>query len=231
MEDYKKMYEEARERMKSWAKGEHPECFNEAQKAAEFVFPELAESEDERIRKGLIAIITDFESLYLQENYSLSREEILVWLEKKGEQNPAWNEEVAECIYPKLAESEDEEIRNSLIGFLKTIASLKDGKTVSNEDFDSEALLEWAAWLGKQGEQKPTDKVEPKFKVGDWIVENITNGIFVGKITSINTCFYEVDGLDGNWYHIDFFEEELMHLWTINDAKDDFAISLSNCSI
>ena len=52
------------------------------------IFPELkgsTESEDERIRKGLIAIITDFESLSLQKNYSLSREDILAWLEKQGE--------------------------------------------------------------------------------------------------------------------------------------------------
>jgi len=32
--DYEKKYKEALERMKSWAKGEHPECFTEAQKAA-----------------------------------------------------------------------------------------------------------------------------------------------------------------------------------------------------
>jgi len=74
-------------------------------------------------------------------------------------------------------------------------------------------------------EQKPADKVKPKFKVGDWVVENITNGIFVGKITSINTYFYGVDGLDGNWYHIDLFEEQQMHLWTIEDAKDGDILS------
>lgn len=52
--NYEKKYKEALERMKSWANGEHPECFSEAQKTAEFIFPELKESEDERIRKSLI---------------------------------------------------------------------------------------------------------------------------------------------------------------------------------
>jgi hypothetical protein len=33
-----------------------------------------------------------------------------------------------------------------------TISSLKDGKTVSNKDFDTKAILEWIAWLEKQGE-------------------------------------------------------------------------------
>jgi len=51
IEQKAKAYDEALERMKSWARGEYPECFTEAQKAAEFIFPELAESEDERIRK------------------------------------------------------------------------------------------------------------------------------------------------------------------------------------
>lgn len=55
MEDYEKKYKEAMARMESWARGEHPECFSEAQKAAEFVFPELKKSEDEKIKEDLIA--------------------------------------------------------------------------------------------------------------------------------------------------------------------------------
>ena len=53
-------------------------------------------------------------------------------------------------IFPELKEGEDERIRKSIIGFLIAISSLKDGKTVSNEDFDSKAILEWVAWLKKQ---------------------------------------------------------------------------------
>jgi hypothetical protein len=64
------------------------------------------------------------------------------------------SQEVAERYFPELRESEDERIRKSIIGFLITISSLKDGKTVSNEDFDSKAILEWVAWLEKQCEQK-----------------------------------------------------------------------------
>lgn len=36
-EEKAKAYDEALERMKSWVRGEHPECFGEAQKAAEFI--------------------------------------------------------------------------------------------------------------------------------------------------------------------------------------------------
>lgn len=60
-------------------------------------------------------------------------------------------------IFPELEESEDERIRKSIIGFLITISSLKDGKTVSNEDFDSKTILEWVAWLEKLKEFVSTD--------------------------------------------------------------------------
>lgn len=71
--------------MKSLAKGEHPECFSEAQKAAEFIFPELKEkeTEDERIRKAIIAYIN-----HGQHN-GVSNKDMIAWLEKQREQTHA----------------------------------------------------------------------------------------------------------------------------------------------
>ncbi len=79
-----KAYDEALERMKSWVRGEHPECFTEAQKAAEFIFPELKESEDERIRKALIRCMQRFPYDRL-ENNGVSVKDVIAWLEKQGE--------------------------------------------------------------------------------------------------------------------------------------------------
>ena len=76
--DYERKYKEALERMKSWARGEHPECFMEAQKAAEFVFPELVENEEERIRKSLCKAIWTY--MPTEEG-----QEYIAWLEKQGE--------------------------------------------------------------------------------------------------------------------------------------------------
>lgn len=87
MADYKKKYEEALERMKSLARGEHPECFSEAQKAAEFVFPELNENEDERIRKALIALL-EFcleDGSAIAPGFNETKEQALTWLEKQCE--------------------------------------------------------------------------------------------------------------------------------------------------
>ena len=62
------------------------------------LFPELKESEDERIRKGLIkAVSRTFEGNKLY-GTDVTREEALAWLEKKGRQKPALSEEDEEHI-------------------------------------------------------------------------------------------------------------------------------------
>ena len=75
--NYEQKYKEAIERCKSWMRGEHPECFTEAQKAGEFIFPELKESEDESIRKELLAVIND---LVLPDE---QQSRFVAWLEKQ----------------------------------------------------------------------------------------------------------------------------------------------------
>ena len=59
IEEKAKRYDKALGRMKSWVRGEYPECFTEAQKAAEFIFPELKESEDEKSKKWILEYLYD----------------------------------------------------------------------------------------------------------------------------------------------------------------------------
>ena len=82
IEEKARAYDEALGRMKSWARGEHPECFTDAQKAAEFVFPELKKSEEERIKNELVDFIYDKTDTYELREKSNSW---LAWLEKQGE--------------------------------------------------------------------------------------------------------------------------------------------------
>ena len=58
-------------------------------KRMEEIFPELKESEDEKIRKGIIAII----HLYYGEPLEDEAKEMISWLEKQGEQKPAQSED------------------------------------------------------------------------------------------------------------------------------------------
>lgn len=59
----------------------------------ESLFPELKESEDERIRNLIYCLIRDrSDSKKLLEHNGVSVDEALAWLEKQG-QNPTWSEE------------------------------------------------------------------------------------------------------------------------------------------
>jgi len=68
-----------------------------------------------------------------------------------------------ETIFPELKESEDEKIRKSIIGYLKECRNNTRSEVMLDE------YAKWISWLEKQGEQKSTDKIEPKFKVGDTV--------------------------------------------------------------
>lgn len=78
-------------------------------------------------------------------------------------------------------------------------------------------------WLKKyvdvenQGEQKPADKVEPKFKVGDWVVRD-------GKTLQISHIDKVIDGTFHYWFTegtwLSSAKMKDAHLWTIADAKE-----------
>jgi len=124
--------------------------------------------------------------------------------------------EKLEEIFPELAESEDEKMRKSII------YALQNGGFYSSDKTD-EAI----AWLEKQGKQK-TDKVEPKFKVGDWIV--LPLGI-IAHIESINSTDYQVTTTDGKICDFKISKQDNYRLWTIEDAKDGDVLVASDGSI
>ena len=150
-------------------------------------------------------------------------------------------------IFPELKESEDERIRKEILEFVTIVADSKSNK------------MKWVAWLEKQGEQKSiddltqqeamdiavakcfekgeqklVDKVETKFKVGDWVVWDNkiychVDNIYQGKeslmytITDAHnmTRSYSVKGFDNN-----------ARLWTIADAKEgDILVNKANDAI
>lgn len=79
-----KAYDEALKRMKSWARGDHPEYFTKAQKAAEYIFPELKESEDERILELIKKYIHyNISDMALNADH-ITREQLEDWLEKQS---------------------------------------------------------------------------------------------------------------------------------------------------
>ena len=94
--DYKKLYEEALERAKQWSNGDFGHSVDDTPKSiAEFIFPQLKESEDERIRKAIYNCVKwfGFDSYYFK---NVSQEECLAWLEKQSESK--WSEEDEEML-------------------------------------------------------------------------------------------------------------------------------------
>lgn len=93
--DYKKKYEEALKKAKSIyidATKEH--CTHTDW--LENIFPELAKSDDEKIREGLLALLKELVELggVAQDTWSLKEcQQYISWLEKQGEQKPDWSEE------------------------------------------------------------------------------------------------------------------------------------------
>jgi len=129
--------------------------------------------------------------------------------------------QIMEKVFPELAESEDEKIRKAIIDFISTYEY--------PELIDKEV---WVTWLEKLGEQNTANKVEPKFKVGDWIISNdkdVHNDYRVCKITKIVDDRYYIE--NGDFLSESSLEQYGYRLWTIQDAKDGDVLATDNDSI
>jgi len=141
--DYEKKYKEAMEAMVQWVAPCHTKKQLDVLKKS--VFPELAESEDERIRKGLIKLLTVASEAYLVESTGINKDAFLAWLEKQKEST--WTEE-------------DESFRKHI---LPRILNPR-GWTMEQTEADRERLKEFVErqknkWVEKQKEPEP---YEPK---------------------------------------------------------------------
>ncbi len=117
-----------------------------SQEVAERYFPELAESKDERIRKAIIEHFTGLHSsVYPYKGFT--KEQILAWLEKKGEQKPAaWSEE-------------DEENSKNILYILNQFK----GFAIYSEDKTAENCIDWLKSIKSrtqpQSQWKPSEEM------------------------------------------------------------------------
>ena len=132
-----------------------------------------------------------------------------------------FTEGLFDYIFPELAESEDERIRKALIKFF----------TLSDDNADYQCCgvhyKDIVAWLEKQGEQISVDKVEPKFKVGVWCIDDEDGTIFQIVKVLDNTYTYKTN--EGKEYSCTHYSlENDARLWTIQDAKDGDVLATLN---
>lgn len=156
--DYKIMYEQAIKRAKAMIQvaANQEEIYN----SVITIFPKLADSEDERIRKSLIDMLKNDEKCYLKE---------IDWLEKQGEPKPVCKMQVSDELY--------EHIRNTCACIddalsSKSFADINDYLSMAERSAQSAFDM-----IEKQSGQKPADKVKPKFKVGDTIAKKHNSDI------------------------------------------------------
>lgn len=192
-----KYYDEAIERIKKLYGNE----------ITEEIFPELKKDDTERIRKNCIHF------LELQKQHHAATfeiEECIDWLENQGKQASAKTNERA-WLY-----------------LVSDVLTWQDG---IGQYLDDPRVQELAKRLCKEyeqklynpsnigkNEQKSVDKIEPKFNVGDWVVDNCG---YVWKIKGIVNQFYILESVEGDKScpTIDWVDKTF-HLWTIQDAKD-----------
>ena len=129
-----------------------------------------------------------------------------------------------ELLFPELKESEDERIRK---GIFKAL-SKKDARDVliSQGIEVSDALT----WLEKQGKQKSSIEVKPRFNSGDWVAQKMLHSPL--RIVDVSDIEYRVEDVEGNSGvpKIDFLDRNY-HLWTIQDAKDGDVLATDNGNI
>ncbi len=209
MKNYEEKYKEDLEAAKGWLTMAKENNNTIAIQILEKLFPELKESEDERIRKEIISFITDRKNWFPKEE---TKSSWIAWLEKQANiPHFTFDDILALQCAMKTTEKADDELYEQL-------KSLHD-------------RLRDVYWLEKQGEQKPADKVEPKFKVGDWCIDNEDDTIFQIVKVLDNTYTYKTNG--GEEYSCTHYSlENDTRLWTIQDAKDgDVLVNGSNIFI
>ena len=126
IEEKAKAYDEAIEKAKKVK--DNPFAGYDGSDVISYLFPELQESENERIRKGLIGYFRAGKCENISSYHGISTNDILAWLEKQDEQKPAWSEEdkcmlnnVIDTLKPLSQTTHSGYAINSMINWLKSI--------------------------------------------------------------------------------------------------------------
>ena len=195
----------------------------------EEIFPELKESEDERIRKEIIELLRNWASLHYISKEQFS--ERMAWLEKQGEQKPCmvqWKgDNLKEVIGFTGKDKNFEKWFKSFEEYEKYVHEHNDIFKLFNEN-GSHYEIPVGAWIVKTPDgyniasnavlkQKSVDKIEPRFKVGDWVVNKFGDSWHIDSLDKKN---YQVSDGKGNYNYFPISKQDEMHLWTIQDAKD-----------
>ena len=243
--NYEKAYKEALERASKYYNTNTNKGYREI---FEDIFPELKESEDERIRKGIICGMNALKEQHKETFASIPINDCIAWLEKQGEQKQGYDQKYIADIFEQagLAKIARELANDNLTNALQyTMIKLskKQGEKPVEQDTEIHDLWvyirEWNEKFGRlpkdedelaacvdyvMKRQKPTDKVEPKFKVGDLIHNKWSN--HSKEIVAVDDYQYTLnDGTPALPFKVDIKEQDNWELveqkpaWSKEDEK------------
>lgn len=142
-------------------------------------------------------------------DYEKKYKDAFAWIRSLHPTMKGEDKKDAERYFPELKEIKDEKIiKGSKEGFKY--------HQLFNPTFGGVPCTEIVNWLEKQCEQKPADKFESKFKVGDWVVYKNDTCQIVKREEGCNKLV-TVFGIEKELVN----ERNLStaRLWTIQDAK------------
>lgn len=164
--------------------------------------PELQESEDEKIRKELIeALRATKVNGYHYVSSNLKIDDAIYWLERQGDYSKLV-EEIKKRKELFSKEKENATSDNDKLSLGGRIAMLEELLVFSNE------------------KQEDLASIEPKFGVGDWVVNNDSDCIYqIKSIKNYEYCLWSLDSNIEGFLRIDNVDNNF-HLWDITkDAK------------
>lgn len=235
----------------------------------EEIFPELRESEDDKIRKEIIYHIQHCDDTIDEQ----TEKRMVAWLEKQG--TFYTKRDVDDAYIKGMAFAKDElekqgeqkpttiDVDKMVIEYSHTLGGdfglpvpcplssyrqgINDAISALNLEKQGEQkpIIEMKSPEESLGvsskeykeivdeclysEQKPVDKIEPKFGIDWWIAsDNVYNDFRVCKVISVDVSngIYVVESIDGNkgFNYIEIFDNDY-HEWTIQEAKDGDVLS------
>ena len=191
-------------------------------------FPELVESEDERIRKQIRELLLDAPTDELR-RLDIDLKKAFNWLEKQGKQHcnvfpiddfaTEFEKQVSYLIASSINKENDytadyvKWVSNALLNYAKKELEKQgaNSATITNGD---------TSVTSKEVISQPTasSTIEPKFKVGDWVVDSQGLTHQIGRVVeNVTTHTFGYDVVVGGYFNDD---TEGVHLWAIEDAKD-----------
>ena len=175
----------------------------------EYIFPSLKETEGEKIRKELIDYLKERKSCESYGQYVLRYNRWINWLEKQEASNPYSGVSFEYNGHTWGMCARDNGVEILVDGAIKERVSLDD-KPQGKSAFEP---------INKE-EVDNANKLEAKFKIGDWVVYNRTDhSREVMQIYDIrDNRYYFNDNIHFSWSVKEC--DEKSHLWSIKEARE-----------